>query len=132
MAGVGSAHHRKGPRMAARSDTPVLDTLVAMTLDSIDRCGLDERTLILTRLAALAAMDAPAISYLAHVDPAIKADLTAEQLQDVLVAIAPVVGTARVMSAATHLTEALGITIALAEAEAEAMAETEAQSRSKP
>jgi alkylhydroperoxidase/carboxymuconolactone decarboxylase family protein YurZ len=118
--------------MAARSDTPVLDTLVAMTVDSIDRCGLDERTLVLTRLAALAAMDAPAISYLAHVDPAIKADLTAEQLQDVLVAIAPVVGTARVMSAATHLTEALGITIALAEAEAEAMAEMEALSRSKP
>jgi alkylhydroperoxidase/carboxymuconolactone decarboxylase family protein YurZ len=118
--------------MAVRSDTPVLDTLVAMTVDSIDRCGLDERTLVLTRLAALAAMDAPAISYLAHVDPAIKADLTAEQLQDVLVAIAPVVGTARVMSAATHLTEALGITIALAEAEAEAMAEMEALSRSKP
>ncbi|MDX2823239.1 carboxymuconolactone decarboxylase family protein [Streptomyces ipomoeae] len=118
--------------MATRSDTPVLDTLAAMTVDSIERCGLDERTLTLTRLAALAAMDAPAISYLAHVDPAIKANLTAEQLQDVLVAIAPVVGTARVMSAATHITEALGITIALAEAEAVAMAEAEAQSRSKP
>jgi hypothetical protein len=76
--------------MATRSDTPVLDTLAAMTVDSIERCGLDERTLILTRLAALAGMDAPAISYLAHVDPAIKADRTAEQLQDVLVAIAPV------------------------------------------
>jgi hypothetical protein len=33
------------------------------------------------------------------------------------------------MSAATHITEALGFTIALAEAEAEAMAEAEAQSR---
>jgi hypothetical protein len=58
--------------MATRSDTPVLDTLAAMTVDSIERCGLDDRTLILTRLAASAAMDAPAISYLAHVDPAIK------------------------------------------------------------
>ncbi|MFJ4470839.1 carboxymuconolactone decarboxylase family protein [Streptomyces sp. NPDC089424] len=115
--------------MAIRSDTPVLDTLAAMTVDSIEHCGLDERTLILTRLAALAAMDAPAISYLAHVDPAVKADLGAEELQDVLVAIAPVVGTARVMSAATHMTEALGITIALAEAEAEAMAEADARSR---
>ena len=118
--------------MAMQSDTPVLDTLVAMTVDSIERCGLDEKTFILTRLAALAAMDAPAISYLAHVDPALRADLTPEELQDVLVAIAPVVGTARVMSAATHITEALGITIALAEAEAESMAETEAQTRSKP
>lgn len=117
--------------MATRSDTPVLDTLAAMTVDSIERCSLDERTLILTRLAALAAMDAPAISYLAHVDPAIKANLTTEQLQDVLIAIAPVVGTARVMSAASHITEALGITIALAESEAEAMAEAEAQTRSR-
>ncbi|AIR99835.1 carboxymuconolactone decarboxylase family protein [Streptomyces glaucescens] len=118
--------------MGTRSDTPVLDTLAAMTVDSIERCGLDDRTLILTRLAALAAMDAPAISYLAHVSPAVRAGLTAEQLQDVLVAIAPVVGTARVMSAATHISEALGITIALAEAEAEAMAEVAARSRSRP
>ncbi|MFB9464614.1 carboxymuconolactone decarboxylase family protein [Streptomyces cinereospinus] len=117
--------------MTTRSDAPVLDTLAAMTVDSIERCGLDENTLILTRLAALAAMDAPALSYLAHVDPAIKANLTVEQLQDVLVAIAPVVGTARVMSAATHITEALGITVALAEAEAEAIAAADAQSRSK-
>jgi hypothetical protein len=43
---------------------------------------------------------------------------------------APAIGTARVMSAATHITEALGITIALAEAEE--MAEAAAQSRSKP
>ncbi|WFB08784.1 carboxymuconolactone decarboxylase family protein [Streptomyces sp. LX-29] len=118
--------------MATMSDTPVLDTLAAMTVDSVERCGLDENTLILIRMAALAAMDAPAISYLAHIDPAMKADLTAEQLQDVLVAIAPIVGTARVMSAATHMTEALGLTLALAESQAEEMANAGAQSRNKP
>ncbi|MFE7392455.1 carboxymuconolactone decarboxylase family protein [Streptomyces sp. NPDC057582] len=101
-----------------------------MTVDSIERCGLDDSTLILTRLAALVAMDAPTIS-LAHVDPAMKADLTIEQVQDVLVAIAPVVGTARVMSAATHITEALGIAIEVAESEAEAMAEAGAHNRSQ-
>ncbi|MCJ1680674.1 carboxymuconolactone decarboxylase family protein [Streptomyces sp. APSN-46.1] len=115
--------------MDKTSDTPVLDTLAAMTVDSLERCGMDANTLILTRLAALAAMDAPAISYLAHIAPAMKAELTAEQLQDVLVAIAPVVGTARVMSAATHITEALGISIAVAEAEAQEMAEAEARTR---
>ncbi|MCW7942759.1 carboxymuconolactone decarboxylase [Streptomyces hygroscopicus] len=117
--------------MATASEAPVLDTLAAMTIDSIERCGMDEGTLILTRLAALAAMDAPAISYLAHVDPAIKANLSAEQVQDVLVAIAPVVGTARVMSAAGHIAEALGFAIALGASEAEAMAEAEARRRSK-
>lgn len=116
--------------MATTSDAPVLDTLAAMTVDSIEHCGLDERTLILTRIAALIAMDAPAISYLAHVDPARKANLTAEALQDVLVAVAPVVGTARVMAAASHIAKALGFAIAVGESEAEAMAEAGAK-RSK-
>ncbi|WP_367325394.1 carboxymuconolactone decarboxylase family protein [Streptomyces sp. HUAS ZL42] len=117
--------------MPKTSDAPVLETLAAMTVDSLERCGLDERTLILTRIAALVAMDAPAISYLAHVDPAIKANLTAERVQDVLVAIAPVVGTARVMAAAGHIAEALGFAIALAETEAEAISGAEARSRGK-
>ncbi|CAM5368749.1 hypothetical protein SAVIM40S_00910 [Streptomyces avidinii] len=74
-------------------------------------------------------MDAPAISYLAHISPAVKADFTVEQLQDVLVAIAPVVGTARVMSAAGHIAQAFGVAIAMLESEAEAMANAEAESR---
>ncbi|MEV1064317.1 carboxymuconolactone decarboxylase family protein [Streptomyces sp. NPDC050263] len=115
--------------MAARSETPVLDTLAAMTIDSIERCHMDERTLILARIAALVAMDAPAVSYLAHVSPAIKADFTVEQLQDLLVAVAPVVGTARVMSASAHIAQAFGVVLELAEAEAEAMAQAEAESR---
>ncbi|MEV0694012.1 carboxymuconolactone decarboxylase family protein [Streptomyces sp. NPDC050388] len=114
--------------MATASETPAVDTIAAMTIDSVERCHMDERTLILARLAALVAMDAPVISYLAHVNPAIKADLTVEQLQDLLVAIAPVVGTARVMSAG-HITQAFGVTLALAESEAEAMAQAEAESR---
>ncbi|MGW6928236.1 carboxymuconolactone decarboxylase, partial [Streptomyces sp. NPDC054950] len=47
-------------------------------------------------------------------------NLTAAQLQDVLVAIAPIVGTARVMTAAGNLATALGIAIAVADAEIEA------------
>ena len=113
--------------MATESETPVLDTIAAMTIDSIERCHMDERTLILSRIAALVAMDAPAISYLAHINPAVKADFTIEQLQDLLVAIAPVVGTARVMSAAGHLTQAFCVALALAESDAEAIAEAESR-----
>ncbi|MFE0517854.1 carboxymuconolactone decarboxylase [Streptomyces sp. NPDC058954] len=114
--------------MTAAPDTPVLDTITAMTIDSVERCHMDQRSLLLARVAALVAMDAPAISYLAHIDPAIKADFTVEQLQDLLVAIAPVVGTARVMSAAGHIAQAFGVAIALAENEAEAMARAGADS----
>ncbi|MFD0274010.1 carboxymuconolactone decarboxylase family protein [Kitasatospora sp. NPDC127111] len=107
--------------MSTTSETPVLDTLMAMTADSIERCGLAPDMLILSRIAALVAMDAPPVSYLAHLEPAMREHMTASQLQDVLVAIAPIVGTARVMSAAAHITEALGIAIAVAEDEAARM-----------
>ncbi|MEU9399476.1 carboxymuconolactone decarboxylase family protein [Streptomyces sp. SID4985] len=113
----------------ATSSAPVIDTIAAMTLDSLERCHMDDNTLILSRIAALVAMDAPAVSYLAHIDPALKADFTAEQLQDLLIAIAPIVGTARVMSAASHIAKAFGVAIALADAEAEAIARVEADSR---
>ena len=103
----------------AASDTPVLDTLAAMTADSIERCGLAPDMLILTRIAALAASEAPPISYLAHIGPAAEADLTADQVQDVLVAIAPIVGTARVALAAGNIAEAMGIAIAVSDAEAQ-------------
>ncbi|AWI28268.1 carboxymuconolactone decarboxylase [Streptomyces sp. ICN441] len=109
--------------MATASETPVLDTLAAMTVDSIERCGLTPDMFMLTRIAALAASDAPPISYVAHIDPALQAGMTAEQLQDVLVAIAPIVGTARVMTAAGNIAKALSIEIAVAEAAAAAQAE---------
>ncbi|WP_329299633.1 carboxymuconolactone decarboxylase [Streptomyces sp. NBC_00659] len=105
--------------MATASETPVLDTLAAMTVDSIERCGLAPDMLLLTRIAALAASDAPPISYMAHIGPAMETGITSAQLQDVLVAIAPIVGTARVMTAAGNITAALGIAIAVAEAEIE-------------
>ncbi|KOT33860.1 carboxymuconolactone decarboxylase [Streptomyces caelestis] len=108
--------------MATESETPVLDTLAAMTVDSVERCGLDQETFMLTRIAALAASDAPPISYVAHIDPAVRSGVTAEKVQDVLVAIAPVVGTARVMTAAANIAKALGITIAVADAETEGRA----------
>ena len=55
------------------SETPVLDTLAAMTAESLGRCNLDPNSLVVARIAALAAVDAPSASYLMHVDPAIDA-----------------------------------------------------------
>jgi alkylhydroperoxidase/carboxymuconolactone decarboxylase family protein YurZ len=101
------------------SDTPVLDTLAAMTAESVARCGLDENSLLIARIAALVAVDAPAASYLMHVGPAAEAGVTVEQVQDILVAVAPIVGAPRTMSAAVRITEALGIAIVALEAELE-------------
>ncbi len=105
---------------AASSDSPVLDTLAAMTAESVARCGLDENSLLTARIAALVAVDAPAASYLMHVGPAADAGVTVEQVQDILIAVAPIVGTPRTASAAAKITEALGIVILALEAELEA------------
>ena len=101
--------------MSDISETPVLDTIADLTAVSVERCGLEADELILVRLAALAAVDARPISYLAHVGPAAEAGISVERVQDVLVAIAPIVGTARVTSAAVNIAEALGVAIAVAE-----------------
>jgi alkylhydroperoxidase/carboxymuconolactone decarboxylase family protein YurZ len=98
-------------------DGPVLETLVAMTEASLERCELAPDALLLVRIAALAAVDARPVSYLAHVGPAAEAGVTLEDVQNVLVAVAPIIGTARVVSAAANIAEALGFAIAAVEAE---------------
>jgi hypothetical protein len=64
-----------------------------------------------------------------HFEPAAEVGLTVEDTQGLLVAVAPIVGTARVASAAGKLTDAFGfvIDLAIAEAELEAEAEFEAE-----
>ena len=86
-------------------------------MDSVERSGLDGDALILVRLAALAAVDAKPASYLMHVGPAVEAGVTIDQVQDILVAVAPIIGTARTLSASIAITEALGLAIAVVEAE---------------
>ncbi|RFU19679.1 carboxymuconolactone decarboxylase family protein [Geodermatophilus marinus] len=84
----------------AEGDTPVLETLLQMNLDALERSGLDAETYLLVRLAALVAMDAAPASYLITLGMAEEGGLTAEKAQAVLVAIAPIVGSARVTAAA--------------------------------
>ena len=107
------------------SPAPVLDTLAAMTAESLARCGLDENSLLAVRIAALVAVDAPAASYLMHVGAAVDAGVTIEQIQDILIAVAPIVGTPRTVSAAAKITEAIGITVIALEAQLEAEGEAQ-------
>jgi alkylhydroperoxidase/carboxymuconolactone decarboxylase family protein YurZ len=103
--------------MADAEGTPVLDTLAAMTAISVAESGLPADSLLLVRLAALAAVDAPPASYLLHIGPAVEAGVTLEDAQSVLAAVAPIIGTARTMSAAINIAEALELAIAVVAAE---------------
>ncbi len=101
------------------SDTPVLDVLASMTADSLEASTLDDRALMLVRLAALIAVDAPPFSYLMNLGAAADAGLDAEQIRGVLTGVAPIVGTARVASATVNIVDALDVAIEAAELEAE-------------
>jgi hypothetical protein len=97
------------------TDTPVLDTLVDITAASIEHSNLAPRELMIARLAALVAVDAPPGSYLSNAGVAADIGITERDVEDVLIAVAPVVGTAKVMSAGGNLMRALGFAIAVAE-----------------
>jgi hypothetical protein len=105
-------------------NAPLIDTLAAMTAVSIDQCNLEPRELMLARLAALAAVGAPPASYLANAGTASDVGVTLDDVQGVLIAVAPVVGTARVVAAAGNIARALGFAIAAIEAELEAEMDT--------
>jgi alkylhydroperoxidase/carboxymuconolactone decarboxylase family protein YurZ len=99
------------------SESPVLDTLAAMTVASIDRNSLSPREYMLARLAALIAMDAPPLSYVANAAAMEESGITADEIQGVMIAVAPVVGGPRVMAAGGHILRALGIAVAVADAD---------------
>jgi alkylhydroperoxidase/carboxymuconolactone decarboxylase family protein YurZ len=97
----------------ATGNAPVLEALLEINATALNRADLDSATMLLVRIAALAAVDAPAISYLMHVGPAVEAGVKVEDVQDVLVTVAPIIGAPRVLTAAQNITDALGIVIAI-------------------
>ena len=102
--------------MAAEAgDTPILDLLAKMTEDSLEATTLDDQSVMLVRIAALVAIDAPPASYLLNMGAAGESGVDADQIQGLLAAVAPIVGTSRVVSAAGKMVRALGIELELAD-----------------
>ena len=99
------------------AETPVLDTLADITAASLEHNSLAPRELMLVRMAALIAVDAPPASYLANAEAAADSGVTADDIQAVMIGISPVVGTALVVSAGGNILRALGFAIAVADAE---------------
>ena len=99
----------------AAGDMPVLETVFAMQLDALERSGMDAETYVLVRLAALVAMDAPPVSYAFTIGAAADAGVTLPQAQSVLIALAPLVGTARITAAAGNIVRAMAGMSALAD-----------------
>jgi len=103
--------------MSPPNDTPVLDLLASMTVDSVAVSSLDPDELMLVRIAALVAVDAPPVSYLTNLEAIADVGIDADRVRGVLAAIAPIVGTARVASATGKIVEALDVAIEVAESD---------------
>ena len=101
----------------ASNETPLLDLLASMTAESVVVSSLDPDELMLVRIAALAAVDAPSVSYLFNLEAIASVGIDADRVRGVLAAIAPIVGTARVASATGKIVDALGVAIEVAEAD---------------
>ena len=94
-------------RLALRDDL-FIDGVLAEERKSPVLSGLDPRSHALARIATLIAVDAAPPSYMSAVSAALDAGLSMEQIVGTLIAVMPIVGVARVVSAAPKLGLALG------------------------
>jgi 4-carboxymuconolactone decarboxylase len=91
------------------TDTPILDLLAGMTALSLEASQLDERGVMLVRIAALVASDAPPVSYALNLGAAGDLGISADEIRGVFAAIAPIVGTARIAAAMGKIVQALAL-----------------------
>jgi hypothetical protein len=82
-----------------------------MTTASLEATTLDAREVMLVRLAALVAVNAPPASYLLNLGVATEVDIDLEQVRGVLTAVAPIVGSARITAATGNIVRALGFAL---------------------
>ncbi|SRR6266540_3369926 len=95
-------------RSLALNDDRFVASVLGMGHDTIAVSQLDPKSHALVRLGALLAIDAAPSSYHASVEAALAAGASLDEIVGVLIAVAPVVGLARVVSAAPDLALALG------------------------
>jgi hypothetical protein len=89
-------------------DQGYLDGVRSAALGGADSARLDARACSLGRMAALFAIDAPESSYGWATSAALACGVTSDELVELLIALAPLIGSARVVAAAPKLGLALG------------------------
>jgi hypothetical protein len=102
------------------SENPLLDTIIDINAVSLANLDASLEAVLLVRLAALVAVDAPPSSYLVTFRAAEGTLLELEDARNVLIAVAPIVGTPKVVNAAANIAQALGLALAIDEALLEA------------
>ena len=94
-------------RLALRDDR-FIESVLAHEQESAAISKIDPRSHALVRVGALIAMNAAPPSYMSAIDEAGEAGVTHEEIVGALIAVLPVVGVARVVSAAPNIGLAMG------------------------
>ena len=81
---------------------------LSSTIEASGLIGLDPKTQALTRVAALIAIESCVPSYQWAIDAALEHGASEEDLIDVLISIAPIVGMERATSAVPQLARLIG------------------------
>jgi alkylhydroperoxidase/carboxymuconolactone decarboxylase family protein YurZ len=102
------AAHEEQLRRLALHDERLIESFLAMSLKDDGGCGLDSKTHALVRLGALLALGAPAVSYQWTIEAALDAGASPEEILGTLVAVAPISGIARVVSATPEVALSIG------------------------
>lgn len=89
-------------------DEDVVESLLATRLDNVQASGLDPKTHALVRLGALLALGGAPVSFHCNVEAALAAGATEDEIVGALIAVAPLVGVARVISAAPEVALSMG------------------------
>ena len=102
------AAYKQTLRALALNDEDFLESVLGMGHDTVEVSRLDKKTHALVRLGAALAIDAAPSSYQSTIELALAAGAQVDEIVGTLIAVAPTVGTARVVSAAPELGLALG------------------------
>lgn len=108
---AGMADYEQALRRLALNDERLVASLLAQSDRELGGVCADPEVRSLFRLAALIASDGTAASYVSVVDSALAAGATVEDIIGVLIAVAPTVGSVRVVAAAPLLARAAGFDV---------------------
>jgi len=95
-------------RRIALNHEGAIEGALDLRAGTLDSEGLDPKTRALVRLGALLALDSATASYQWCVDDALGAGATVKEVVSALIAVAPAVGLARLVSATPKLALAIG------------------------
>jgi 4-carboxymuconolactone decarboxylase len=105
------ATHEENLRRLALHDEQCIQSMFGMRLSNDKAAGLDRKAQALVRIAALVGLGASGVSYCWAAEAALAAGATADEVVGVLIAVAPITGLARVVSAKPEVALSIGYDI---------------------